>query len=548
MRFAGLVILSVFVTILDLATLAALPIITVSMFDIEKLAAYVTPWIDFKLSMTSIVWLGLLVVGVSTIAKISNNYLQLQFLARLTSSVAQKVFSEVLENYSRFEQLYQPVVLARSLFGDIQTWSSEFIGRWFVIVEKIFILMISLILVSFFIPWGLIGAVAILLAAVFLCIKQLHGIMNKKGCIVRDSSDNLFASTVKYLEAADVISFTNSAPQFSRLFERFFYQFSSARADVTFFKLFPSVLVFAVFQMLVVVLPLALVSSDVRIEDAAEWVAMIVVVVTRTLPAFNVLMSEWSAMHSNMAAFARVLDLVDESRSGRLSDVKVDRELDIDEPVAFLLNSVEIGKWGNTALLSHLDCKLYMGEVVGLVGPTGSGKTTFVKTLLGLNPIASGELCISRRLLPLRDNSFYAPQFPVLIPGGWEANIGLYESFDEDRANYLTDILGLKDVRTQLERASKSHSMDWDAILSGGERQRIGLLRALVRKKSFYVFDEPTSSLDAKTSAVVTQQIKSLADFGALVILISHREKDLGWCNRIWHIHGRHLELVEPFK
>jgi iron complex transport system ATP-binding protein len=178
---------------------------------------------------------------------------------------------------------------------------------------------------------------------------------------------------------------------------------------------------------------------------------------------------------------------------------------------------------------SGLDVALAEGEVLALLGPNGGGKTTLLKTLLGLLPPRAGEVRFSGRSLAatsIRERArllAYVPQshvatfaFPVetVVLMGRTAHSGLFNRPTvRDRAV----------AAAALTRFGIAHLADRPyTMISGGERQLVLLARALAQEPRFIVLDEPTASLDLGNQGKVMREMRALAASGHGVLFTTH--------------------------
>jgi iron complex transport system ATP-binding protein len=178
---------------------------------------------------------------------------------------------------------------------------------------------------------------------------------------------------------------------------------------------------------------------------------------------------------------------------------------------------------------SGLDVALAEGEVLALLGPNGGGKTTLLKTLLGLLPPRAGEVrCAGRALAAtsIRERAqllAYVPQshvatfaFPVetVVLMGRTAHSGLFSR--PTARDHAVAAAALK--RFGIEHlAERPYTM-----ISGGERQLVLLARALAQEPRFIVLDEPTASLDFGNQGKVMREIKTLSAAGHGVLFTTH--------------------------
>ncbi|MES2195206.1 MAG: ABC transporter ATP-binding protein [Pseudomonadota bacterium] len=178
---------------------------------------------------------------------------------------------------------------------------------------------------------------------------------------------------------------------------------------------------------------------------------------------------------------------------------------------------------------SGLDVQLGTGEVLALLGPNGGGKTTLLKTLLGLLAPKSGEVRLDGTALAsrsIRERArliAYVPQthvatfaFPVeaVVLMGRTAHGDLFARPSvEDRkvAAHMLERLGIAEL------AERPYTM-----ISGGERQLVLLARALAQQPQFIVLDEPTANLDFGNQGKVMREIRALAASGLGVLFTTH--------------------------
>jgi len=180
--------------------------------------------------------------------------------------------------------------------------------------------------------------------------------------------------------------------------------------------------------------------------------------------------------------------------------------------------------------LPPLDLTVAPGEVLAIVGPTGTGKTTLLRVLLGLEHPAAGEVRYGARALGVRDGPgerpfVWAPQEAPLVAGSVTDNVTLAgERLDAKAALVAVGAPDLTLADAEVERGERA--------LSGGERQWVGLARAFASSRPVLLLDEPTSGLDAASQARVLAAIAALRG-RRTVLLVTHRRDALGACDRV---------------
>ena len=189
--------------------------------------------------------------------------------------------------------------------------------------------------------------------------------------------------------------------------------------------------------------------------------------------------------------------------------------------------------------LNNINFEIKKGECIGVVGETGSGKSTLIDLLLGLLRPTSGEILVDN-LYPVNSYQWhkkigYVPQSVYLTDDSIEANIAFGEealAIDQDRLNKAINDAQLGKFIKQLPHGTKTLVGERGVRLSGGERQRIAIARALYQNPEVLIFDEATSALDNETEARLMETIQVVSK-NRTVIMIAHRLSTLKQCDRI---------------
>ncbi len=191
--------------------------------------------------------------------------------------------------------------------------------------------------------------------------------------------------------------------------------------------------------------------------------------------------------------------------------------------------------------IPDLSLQIAKGQVVGIVGHSGAGKTTFVDLLLGLLNPTSGQILVdgvdvSTNIKGWRKNIGYIPQSIYLFDDTVKANIafGYFpEHIDENRIWKVLKVVQLQELIAELPQGLNTMVGESGVRLSGGQRQRIGIARALYRNPRLLVMDEATSALDNQTEKAVTDAIERLSK-NRTVIIIAHRLTTIQKCDVIY--------------
>ena len=202
--------------------------------------------------------------------------------------------------------------------------------------------------------------------------------------------------------------------------------------------------------------------------------------------------------------------------------------------------------------LKSVSFEINKGECIGIVGETGSGKSTLVDVLLGLLKPYDGEVLIDGKH-PVNSYQWhqkigYVPQSIYLTDDTIESNIAFGEKeIDVQRLNAAIDAAQLRKFIDQLPDGSKTFVGERGIRLSGGERQRISIARALYRNPEVLILDEATSALDNETEARLMETINAVSQ-NRTVIMIAHRLTTLKDCDRIVMMDGGMVGQITAYK
>jgi ATP-binding cassette, subfamily B, bacterial PglK len=213
----------------------------------------------------------------------------------------------------------------------------------------------------------------------------------------------------------------------------------------------------------------------------------------------------------------------------------------IDFESALELDQVEFAYEGaDRPALRDLCLKIRRGESIGLVGPTGAGKTTLVDVLTGLLTPTSGRLLVDGR--PLRASAGgwqrsigYVPQAVFLIDDSLRRNVALAvpeAEIDPARLSAAIEAAQLAELVASLPRRLDTIVGENGFRLSGGQRQRVGIARALYHSPSLLVLDEATSALDGQTETALLEAIERSRGRCTLIV-VAHRMSTVRSCDRL---------------
>ena len=245
-----------------------------------------------------------------------------------------------------------------------------------------------------------------------------------------------------------------------------------------------------------------------------------------------------------------------------ISDRKADVNNDLAESNFEFNSSIEFKDFNfsyedNNHVLEDINFTINKGETIGVVGKTGSGKTTFIKQLLRLYPIEENTLLLDGKGIEqyydysVREKIGYAPQEYQLFSKSIKENVLFYRYDLEDR---LDEVLEQADIKKDIIRFKDGIDTlvgENGLSLSGGQKQRLGIARALLSNPEILILDDSLSAVDSNTEKTIIENIKKNRE-GKTNIIVAHRISAVRHADKIVVLDngkilntGTHEELLE---
>ena len=194
---------------------------------------------------------------------------------------------------------------------------------------------------------------------------------------------------------------------------------------------------------------------------------------------------------------------------------------------------------GGPAIIKNVAFGLVPGDVLAVIGPSASGKTTLAKLLVGLWPAMGGKVRLDGADMfswdkkELGPHIGYLPQGVELLEGTLAENIARFGELDEAKIKAAAQAVGLHDFILSLPQGYDSPVGRDGAMLSGGQRQRVALARAIYDEPVLVILDEPNSSLDEAGDAALASAILDLKSRGTTFVVMTHRTSVLAVANKM---------------
>lgn len=253
------------------------------------------------------------------------------------------------------------------------------------------------------------------------------------------------------------------------------------------------------------------------------------VVAARALAPIDMAIGNWKGIVATRSAYRRLKETV-------VALAEADEPMQLPPPASTLkVENITVAAPGSgQVILSDVSFEVRAGQAVGVIGPSGGGKTTLARALTGVWPVLRGSVRLDDAELSQWDDEAlgrfigYLPQEVALLDGDIQENISRLEDNAEPRP--IVEAARAAGIHEMIVRLPDGYHTDLGPMgvsLSGGQRQRIGLARALYGNPFLVVLDEPNSNLDGEGEAALTAAITAVRQRGGIVVVIAHRPSAL---------------------
>lgn len=391
-------------------------------------------------------------------------------------------------------------------------------------------------------PLASLLTIAIFVPSAWLYFALVRGRVNSYGNKENEAQRTKFRTVAETYRGYADIEINNAFPKMLASFDRSIDTIVEVGAKNATIATLPQIFTeigLAAGMALLVSLSVGLGSADMKILFGIFAVAAL-----RLLPSIRGIMGAWTALRYNRYT----IDILRNAATERLTSTEESdtcrfefRDRIAVENLSFRFDD------SDHDTLHDLSFEIRRGEVIGIKGRSGAGKTTLFNLLLGFYSPTAGNILIDGERLDdgnrrkWQNTIGYVSQSVFLIDGTILANIALgcdEDAIDTDRINRAIDMANLREFVDSLPNGVHSRIGECGALLSGGQRQRIGIARALYKRADILFFDEATSSLDNETERGINDSVRTLAqnDTELTIVIIAHRESSLDCCDRIIEI------------
>lgn len=258
------------------------------------------------------------------------------------------------------------------------------------------------------------------------------------------------------------------------------------------------------------------------------------ILVGRALAPIDGAVGQWKSVVNVRSAYARLQDLFHApgANTQRMSLPPPKGALSVE-------NVIAAAPGGRQPILRGVSFKLEKGKTLAVIGPSAAGKSSLIRVMLGVWPVASGVVRLDGFDIThwdpdeLGPHIGYLPQDVELFGGTIAQNISRFGVEDEAEIIRAAQLAGVHEMIQQMPDGYDTQIGEAGQALSGGQRQRIGLARALFGGPALVVLDEPNANLDSSGDSALLEAIRVLKQRGTTVVFVTHKTNMLALVDKV---------------
>ena len=412
-------------------------------------------------------------------------------------------------------------------------------------VVMVFSLFVLLLLISFKIT---LVTIAILSLFLFFLTKLSKNKITFLGKVRNDSYSKLNSSLIEIFNSFRELKIYSNINFYIQNFSRQNMNFAKSQRNIEFF----SGITRNLFELIVVIfLAFAIYVSNFQIDiNFLPTAGIFVFAFFRLYPSFTKISYLKTMLNSNENSIDILLDI-------NKTKVEIDKDLPNNTFNFEFKNNIKIENlsfgYEKNNILKDLNLVINKGDIIGISGKNGSGKTTFCNILLSIIKPKSGKIILDdtydleNYLKEYRNIVSFIPQNIFLLNDTIKNNItfNLEDNLiDNEKLKKVIKISGLDEINKKISDRYNSLIGENGTNLSGGQRQRVAIARSLFRESEIIIMDEHTSALDSSTEEELLNEMKSLFK-DKTIIIISHRKKVLEHCSSNYVLENGKLHRVK---
>lgn len=478
------------------------------------------------------------------------NY-QNNFLKRLKLKLYKNVFNKYLfSNYEEFLS-YNPSEVSKNTTIVIQEFSL-YLTQLTNIVRESSSIIIIIICLSIAKPIIVIPAIIFLTCFLFIYFKSLKHKITSKSFYNQQLYKTFTQLVHECFNGIKDLKILNKEEEIFKIYNNKIQLYEENISFFVIFEKLPKFLLEIISIIFLLLISYFMYSYSTSLQDLIPTLTFMVISIVRLLPAFTSLSSSYfykRIYEPSLKILILELDKFNYNYNEVNKNFKNINYFDNPKNISVILKNVTFTYSSNKNLtnLSDVSLEIKKGDVAGIVGKTGSGKTTLFNVMLGLLKPNNGTVKFNNEYKNLSEKIGYVSQNIFLLNDTIEKNIIFNFNNEKIDKAKLDNAIFISDLKKTIEQLPKNIHTEVGingVNLSGGEKQRIAIARAIYRNPEILFLDEFTSSIDSDTENKIIERLLQYFQ-NKTIILIAHRKSTIAMCKSVWFLENGSLKQIK---
>lgn len=485
------------------------------------------------------------IVAIANCLGLCSAFLNAKFAWQLGHDLRHRVYRSFLSRDLEYFISREPGASLKNIVSDTTVFASNVVNPLMSLSTHLTFVVSAIIAMSLISLKATAIAVLVIAGFYLLAVYFFRAPLKGYGETMNESFERMYSIAEESINNITYVKFHGAESDYSKTFDQSSERLASTEPKVVTAALIPKT-VFETFAVLgIVIWSIYATRSGGSAAENVPLCGLMLFACYRLLPACQRIYVASTRMNAYMYSMTEIENYFDIESSFPQPPAPLDFHTVSVRDVSFRHPS------GDGADLQNVSLEICKRDRVCIMGETGCGKTTLVMLLLQLRKPESGDLVVDGRTLTPADGAAwrgsigYVPQEVQLRHGTIAENVAFADAaVDMDRVRHCCEVADLATfVENELKDGYNTAVGEGDSRLSGGQRQRVGIARALYRQPSLLILDEATSALDSATEERILSRLCE-EDLGLTLVLVTHRETALSFCNKRFHMQAGRLTSV----
>ncbi len=486
------------------------------------------------------------------IFRVMTTWFSLRIVARTTNEAATLAFKNLLyQPYKYHLKRNSSEVVSLLNFDALR--AGDLIGNILLISTSISV-SVGIVVGLFLVSWKLSTFSFLIVITFYLLFNLLFKKkLKSSGKFISDSLDLQTRTISESIGNIRNVLLDHNQKFYSKFFQSLNLKIRLKVSKVNFATVIPRYLIESIGLIALATFLLFSSKSGLSLQNTLSYIGVVAYGAQKLLPSINTIYSSFSDIIFAQGPLEKIIKAL------YIDDLEEDfTSIDFNKKETLNFEKIKLKniqfnfERSENIILNEIDISIDKGSKIGIIGETGSGKSTFIDLVMGLLKPSEGEILIDDKNLYNIDKSFiykwrsiiaHVPQSIFISDTTIEKNIalGIDSKFvDKELLEESAKISELWDYIENTKYKFKTFVGEGGSRLSGGQRQRIGIARALYKKPKLLIFDEATSALDNETEKKIIKNINKFSS-DITLLMIAHRLSTLEICDHIYEIKNKKL-------